>query len=767
MNFLDKLPKLPFLSPKPEQTENFFALNIDFDKVTASIWTVYESRLHVLNTAVAPYQNGDDFESEESMNSLVEAANLSLDESLTDIMPEPTKLLFGVPDIWLEDENIKPEFLKILKKMVKELGVEPMAYVSTTHAIAHILQKQHGVPLSAILVNVADPLVITIVKGGKSIASTIQTRGKDLNQDVEKALAALTEVEVLPSRILVYGQADEAVKDELASHPWMEHLPFLHLPRVEVLDPELTIQAIGFAGASELNPNISPEIITATGMAAPVSRVSHTLPVDSDEEQVSTAETAGFVEGDIKEMSNDKLQMTNENQEDFVDQDPGSEEFLEQEEWVEPEQQRGLSRYSNLQGGMMAKLQSVLMAPFTMIRWGGGEIAPKGVASGGILSILINKIIVVPIIFLIALVAFFLLVPKAQVAVFVDMKPLENSTQIIADPAVSAIDEASNKIPGKIIETDASGSGDGQATGTKQVGDPAKGKVVVYNATTNNLSLAQGTSLTTSDGKKFTLDTSVQVASKSASAADPPSRSDATGSTASAIGPDGNIAAGADLTVGSYSKADVVAKVDTAFAGGVSKEVQVVTLADQQKLLAQVTSALKKKAQDQLQGKLTGDLKILQESFTETIGKKSYSKNIGDEASKFNLTVNAHYKGTAYSDADLKTLAAKLVQTKVPDPQHYSLDVSQAQVQAEVANVSKDGKLTFNATYKAKLMPKLDLEKLKGMIVGKSVAQAVQILKDAEQQIIGANVKLSPSLPGPFQRLPMWKENISIEVTAK
>src|SRR5581483_8310619 len=133
---------------------------------------------------------------------------------------------------------------------------------------------------------------------------------------------------------------------------------------------------------------------------------------------------------------------------------------------------------------------------------------------------------------------------------------------------------------------------------------------------------SQGTTLSTGDGKKFTLDTSVSVASKSASAADPPTHSDPASATAAQIGPDGNIAAGTDLTVGNYSQSDVDAKVDTAFSGGVSQNVQVVTAADQQKLLAQVTSNLKAQAQSQLQGKLTGDMKVQQESFVETITKK-------------------------------------------------------------------------------------------------------------------------------------------------
>lgn len=778
MSFLDNLPKLPFLPQRQEHHENFFALNIDFNQATASVWTVYNNKLHVINTAVAPYAVDNNFESDGSINTLIEAANLSLDEALADIMPEPTKLLFGVPDNWLEDENIRPEYLKILKRMVKELGVEPMAYVSTTHAIAHFLQKQHGVPPSAILVNLANPLVISVIKGGKTIASVTQPTGKNLGDSIEKGLGSLTEVEVFPSRILLFGDEDQKIKDELASHPWMEQLPFLHLPRIEQLPKETTIQAVAFAGASELTPNLSAEIVSVTGQQTPTSRVSHELPMDDEltgERKIGGAiNEAGFVEGDINQASDISHQTPDEklNEEDYVDMEPEDEEFLEQEEWVEPPPQRGLSRrHPGVEDygsgryqaeGLMAKLQASLLAPFAGLARGG-----RGGGRESLLSILRNRLFLLSIVILVGLAALFLLVPKAEVAVFVDMKTLENSTQITADPKVTAIDEVNNKIPGKIIETDISGTGDGNATGTKEVGEPAKGKVIVYNATANNLNLSQGTVLTTNEGKKFTLNTSVQVASKSASAADPPSRSDAVDSTAQEIGPDGNIAAGTDLAVGNFNKADVVAKVDTAFSGGVSKEVQVVTAADQQRLLAQVTSDLKTKAQNELQGKLKGDTKILQESFTETIDKRTYSKNVGDEASKFSLTVNANYKGTAYSDADLKTLAGKLVQTKVSDPGRYTLDLSDQVIQAEVAKVEQDGRLVFNATSKAKLMPKLDLEKLKGMIMGKGADEAVQILKDAEQQIIGANVKLIPSLPGPFQRLPFRKENIKVEVTAK
>jgi hypothetical protein len=369
---------------------------------------------------------------------------------------------------------------------------------------------------------------------------------------------------------------------------------------------------------------------------------------------------------------------------------------------------------------------------------------------------------------LIVLVVLYIFIPKAAVSIFVDMKPLDNSAQIIADPAITQTEPDNFKIPGKIVQTDVTGSADGDATGKKKVGDPAKGKVIVYNATNNSVTLAKGTVLSNGSNLKFNLDNSVQIASKSASAADPPTRSDSVGATAVEIGPEGNIAAGSDLAVAGYNKSDIVAKVDSAFSGGVSKEVQVVTEDDQTRLLSQVSSQLKQQASQKLQSSLTGDMKVLPESFSEKISKKSYNKNVGDQAAKFNLMVTANYKGTAYSDADLKSLVSKLVQTKIPDPDHYTLDLSQTETQAEVAKVDPSGKLYFNARFKAKLMPKFDTNVLKSKITGQPVDRAQQILRENESQIIGANIKITPfALPGLFNRLPFRKDNISIEVTAK
>jgi hypothetical protein len=156
-------------------------------------------------------------------------------------------------------------------------------------------------------------------------------------------------------------------------------------------------------------------------------------------------------------------------------------------------------------------------------------------------------------------------------------------------------------------------------------------------------------------------------------------------------------------------------------------------------------------------------MKILEETFNENILKQSFSKKAGDQATEFSLTLNLSLKGTAYSDTDLKLIVGKLVETTVPEG--YDLDLSRTETQATVSKVDKDGKVTFTAKYKAKLMPKLDLTKIKSQIAFKTPNDVEALLKSNES-VIGADIKMSPSLPGPLQRLPLLPQNINLEISS-
>lgn len=729
MNLKDYLPKVPLLTKDQEKREYFFALNIDSNEVEASVWGIEGKTLQIINIARSSYSTEEE---------LIQSANMALDEALGAFEPEPTKILFGVPGSWLQDDNLKEVESSLLKKMVKELDVNPMAYVSVTHALTHLLQKISGIPATTILVGINDPLVVTVVKAGKIIGTKAAKRGNNLAEDVEKILAGFSGVEVLPSKISLYGTRGDLdkLRDELTSYNWMSNLPFLHLPKVEVLEDDIPIKAISLAGASEVLPDVtySPQKVNTQEVDKSLSNISPIVNSDFSPKH----EAKGFITGDIAEK-------------EVIEERPLPERVGKEMMAVE---------------GMVGSLKDRLMAPLATVKEQGLRFPRSPMA------LIKNKSTFIPLLAVLLLILAYLFLPRATVTIFVDPKVLEKDAQVVADPKATAVDEANKIIPGKIVETDISGSGKGSATGKKQIGNAAKGTVTIYNNQTNtSVHLSQGTTLADSAGHKFSLDSPADATS-SATTTDSnfntittPGKASNIGMTAAAIGPDSNLSGGTKLTVSSYSQSQVFAVVDQGgISGGTSQDVTVVTTDDQKRLLAQVSSDLRNQAKDKLQSKLTGDQKILPEALQEKINSTSYSKSVNDQASEFSLNLSVHYTGTAYSDNDLKQMVSQLVQTNVPDG--YELNLADTTTQADVSKLEPDGKLIFLARFSAKLLPKLDLGRIKEQIKGQPTSKVEDILK-GNDNVIGSDISIHPSLPGPLQRLPFFTQNISVSVTAK
>src|SRR3989344_4725306 len=735
MNLKDLLPKKFTARAKKSQAEYFFALNITPNVITAALWGVLDQKLDIVRSAQIEYTTEED---------LVESANRVIDEALADFEIEPTKVLFGVPDSWLHEDNLKDEYMKTLKEITKGVDLSPLAYVSSSFALAHLQQKQNGVPLTSILVDLASLLSVTVVKAGKIVGTKTVQLSSEVAMDVEKALLTFTDIEVLPSKILVFSSylpTDklEAYKDEMQSFGWMNNLPSLHMPAKIDSSDNLTSSNKGLA-------------------------------------------EMGFVAGDVKELDD-------ENEEVETDQSmvtPETAENLQAEEMFDHEddyptapvsvgrrQSGGLPRppfssaSRNSAPNILEKIISLPTMLLGIFHRDESSGQARGMGRSGIGSgLILNKFFLIGIFVLGAAASSYILLPKAKITIFIDQKVLENQAEVVADPSITQVDEAGKKIPGKIVETDESGSDTGQATGKKKIGSPAKGKVALINQTTSPKTFPSGTILTASNGISYKTDSAVTATSSATIPFQGTTFGKAyTTATAMEIGPEGNLAALKGLTVKGESASNYTAQVAEDLTGGTSQDVTVVTADDQKKLLATVTSTLRKKAQDDLQGKLTGDMKILQEALAETIGKTVYSKGVNDQASDFTLNLSVHYKGTAYSENDLKLIVSKLVQTTVPDG--YELNLNDTETQSDVLKLEKDNKLVFSAKFKAKLMPKMDLEKLKQELRGKTPAEVAELVRRNNDTVIGSEVKTSLILPNPLLRTPLLTKNISIEVIAK
>lgn len=724
MSFLKNLTAfLPFRK-KEEQLEYFFAVNIGVEKITAALWTIENKDLKILDITTEDYSLNDE---------ITTVVDKLLDQVLGLKEIEPQKILFGVPDSWILDDNLKDEYLKILRNLVKELELTPMAYVASSHALVHFLEKQGGIPPTAILIGFEKMhITVTVVRAGKIDGVKVIKRGENSGSDIEKTLLTFTDVETLPSKILIYGKQTTEQKSQLLSFSWMTKLSFLHFPKIETLDDDLEIRSVCLAGGSEINSNV---VLTDHPMKKQAERISILESSDSSEEKLEEQEVSeapvekadlGFVVGDIEEQAKP-----------------------EEATLATPEEH-------NLE---IDDFETDVASPAELSKEKlGKKFNPKRfLLKGNFTTLVILFGIIAGLILFAGAYAF---LPKAQIKVFVEPKVLEKDAEVIADPSIKTVDENAKIIPGQIVEVEVSGTAKDNATGKKQIGDPAKGTVVIRNKTDGAIILSKGTTLT-GNNQKFTLDMSVTIASRSA---DDGTWGKANGIvTAFSIGADGNISSGTDVAVSSYTADKIVAKSEGNFSGGTSKDVNVISNDDTQRLLAKLSSDLRQQAQQKLQEKYPNK-KLLQEALLENIIKKNYNKNINDQAGEFSLTMTANYKGTAFDDADLRLIVSKLVTTQVPDG--FRLDLSDTETQADVSKLEKNGKLIFLAKFKAKLMPKIDTAKIIDQIKFKTPMEAMNLLKGMDN-VLGSEINITPRLPKPLERLPFFGKNIKVEVGLK
>lgn len=748
MNFFNKISALIPFGKQKQQQEYFFALNVSFEKLTAALWTIEGKELKILDIADQPYSAAEQ---------LTHVADSLLDTVLGIKQVEPQKILFGIPNSWLSDDNLKEEYLKLLRGLVKDLELTPMAYVATTSAINHLLEKQEGIPQTAILVGFEKKhLTVAVARAGRIDGVKILERGDNSGADIEKALLTFTDVETLPSKIFLFGLTNqdlEKLKSQLLSFPWMAKLSFLHFPKIEILQDCPEIKSVCLAGATELQSNViykdKPLQKIQENITEPLERRMENLN-DEDEEkirkekkeaiqdQAKERDNFGFVVGDVSE------QVEEEENKEEEQVDLGSRNMAKSSDSLEVEDFEAQD--------MVFSKTSILDKLKTALK----RLIPK---QNPTLIIILLGVFGVAIV----LIGSYLFLVKAQVKVFVEPRILEKDAQVVADPKQKQVDENAKIIPGQIVETEVSGTDKDKATGKRQIGDPAKGTVVLYNKTNDSVNIPKGTVLTGSGATKFTLDLSVHIASQAART-DGISFGKVTSTvTAQIVGADGNIPSDSDLSVTGYATNQVAAKSEGNFSGGTSKEVTVVSSEDQKRLLASLASNLRKQAQQKLQEQLP-EKKILEEALFEQILSKNYNKNINDQAGEFSLNMKIKFKGTAFDDKDLKGIVGKLVTTDVPE--NFQLNLQDTETQADISKLEEDGRLIFLARFKAKLMPKIEKDQIKNQIKGKTIKEAAEKLK-AMENVLGSEFRIKPALPSFLQRLPILTQNIEIEVGLK
>lgn len=354
--------------------------------------------------------------------------------------------------------------------------------------------------------------------------------------------------------------------------------------------------------------------------------------------------------------------------------------------------------------------------------------------------------------------------PKAEVAIFLRPQILEKEFSVHLDPDLTVADKKKLILPAEKLELRQKAEKTMATTGTKLIGERAKGKVTIFNDTTQEKKFAAGTKIISTSGLVFTLDEAASVASKSGTAADSTPGQAEVAVTAAEIGAEANLAAGIEFAVADYSRSDYLAKNNQAFSGGTSREVQVVAKADLEKLLGDLQKDLNADVLAKLADKLEAGQKIVEQTLRGEFVQKEFDHQVGEEAETVSLKAEMKFTVLVFSEADFKDLIMDEVRALVPDGFEYRPEKDQ--ISFALDQVTKNGEALFTVTFATKLAPVYDPQAIRENLAGKKVAVGEIYLRNLVH-VENVEARVLPRFLAWLNTFPRRTDNIKIDLVIK
>ncbi len=733
------------LLPKKEEAKDYyFSLYLDMDAAAVATWHVDPAGTPRVTSFAHAVVADDTWESRtQVVDRLLSAA-----EDKVGVAKAISKTVFGMPGVYLTPEgNILDTIRLQLKKLTHMLELTPVGFVPLSQAIAFSLKKDEGVPPSVILLAVSGRrAVVTLFRVGNLTHEDALDIDEDPAAALETILKSHQDGDVLPSRILLYGgntSALEEIRSKLLKHPWPTRTNFLHFPKIEIISVETLLTAISLAGASELSQEIgeSPDMAgeSVSTVVAQPSAVSDKLTPD-------TEELAADDDGDDKEEELSNVKVVSPEALGF-----------RQEDVLEKQMPPVKAATEVVSAGKKLPISFPVKLTMPRISFAGlGTIKgwftkfPK--LHGGVAPLIIGVVLLITV-----GIGLYYALPRATVTVLVASQSVDESTSVSVDPAATVADASTKIIPGKVVEQSVNGEKTIAVTGKKNVGDPAKGTVTIYNKVTSGKTFPKGTVLTTNT-IAFTMDTDVSVASASESIGSITFGKATANVTARDIGPNGNVTGSSEFTFAGLSSNQVSARNEAAFMGGNSKQVTVVSRADQDALVKALTTDLVSQAKQQLLT-VAGGERLIDATVKTEVADKVFDAELDQEVKELHGKVTVKVTGISISDSDIKAALSALVEAKVPAG--YTLAPEQTSVTTSNVTVKKDGKITLTAKLAAVALPQINQAGLQRALAGKDVNTALGILKET-RGVGGAEFRFAFSPTK--SRLPLNSNNITITV---
>jgi len=304
------------------------------------------------------------------------------------------------------------------------------------------------------------------------------------------------------------------------------------------------------------------------------------------------------------------------------------------------------------------------------------------------------------------------------------------------------------------------------ATGVKEIGEKATGKVVIYNTNAlDPINISAGTTLA-SGNLYFVLSENIVVPKVTGTLTDPkPGVSKPVSVTAANIGSEYNIADEKQLNISGFTNR-VYAVADGAFTGGSKETAKVVQQSDIDLATEKLKNQLdERKIREELTDQMGDDTSVISDSFTIDYGQFTSAPAVDHpptQGKQPTLTVEVTYTMIGVSNDDLNALLNAQLNDKISDNSGQKI-YSNGFKSVKFKNFQATGSgFSVVVSTTGQLGPKLDEEKIKEMAVGKRSGE----IRESLTKINGVSdveVKFSPFWVGSVSKTERLTVNFAVD----
>lgn len=728
---------------KEEILRRLLAIEITPTAIKSAVWQVQGNHTEIVSVGSIQAWETDD------VTDLITAIDTSISEAFAGLETEPNEVVFGLPETWVGSGGIAEGKRPLLKEISHKLALKPVGFVVTVEAIIQHLRDLEGGPPSAILINLGlDNVAVSIVYLGGLQGTQVVGRSGAIGSDVEEGLARFPRMENLPSRMILYDSREdlESAKQDLIGHDWQAHLPFLHFPKIEALAKDFSIRAIALSGGQEVAQSLGYTTASAEN------------PLETDDELLTPSPKLETKL--IPDLADDF---------GFATISPNQAESPEPAPLPLKKTQPKPDVPKRKPLHFIIHRPRVPASMSNLFHWG-LRLPTRLIAKRPHLSLPKAKVLLILPILVLAIIltaafAYWHYV-TAEVRIMVSPEPLTKTITFILNPQLQVLDVQKSLLPAKKESVSVSDSLSASVTGSKTVGDRAKGSVTLYNRTSLPKNFSAGTTIKYQN-LRFTLDKDVSLASASTkynpdfSVTTEPSKT-TVAVTAVDIGEAYNLGVNTQFTVANFSTDNYIASNPSPLSGGSSRQVPAVSESDRKQLKDQLTSQIIEAVKNQVSAKAAGQQVVTTDK--QTITEEKYSAKVGEETDKITLNLTLSQVVYTYNLTDVTLLAQHVAATEMLP--NYQIQAGGTRINLLNTLVNDDNTATVKAEISLSLLPILDSSTIAKEITGKTPKIATQFLTGVTGYS-DSTIKIKPTLPELINTLPHVTGNIHIIIESK